>query len=975
MRLPELPGHTYEDLLGEDPFGWSFVTTYGDSERRVVKVLKSQAISAALVESCFEQLAGSGGTIRGAASVYDYIPGDDRNPAAYAMPFYGWRGKENRKWQLTSLKRLMNLLPKEQAEEIIRKLAVGVAEIHEADLFHGGLKPGDIFLTADEDGSQQVKVADFGQIFMGGLQYLEAGDLLFYVSPEQLESGDFSNNLGLSWDIYSFGVVAFELLTGHLPRLDQLRQQCLEHRGLLDETPAIAYGGLTSTSEHFLEALGEEIPVEWPDAPVDAKEKAVREVIEQCLRFDYRERPGSMREIASALGAALKKEALPSPRTEPIQVVKHPSRADASGPSPSPSAKEAVPAEKGGDTGGREAIGEFEESPAAARSLAAVAGTSEEGPDLQLFEAPDGLAATTSADGDSHFGEEIHETIIAAPEGFDSPAFRVKRYFRERPALKWKISTFAAVAALIPLLLLAAGTSWELRKTERELTIETAQLQASVEKQAEAYRRVLNETQKSEQQMESELNEVEGSRSRLMGEAKLARQILRQTQENGDEFFRLILDNRDTDVPGFREKRARSLQEARGHYERLIEVYGDAPDFIVSTANAYFYLGRIYRETGEFGKSLVVFGEAERRYLALLEDADDPEMEFVRNLAIAKNALGGLAFGNSEFPSARHYFTESSRYWTEVRALSSPDAQEAAISIHENSLSIVECELAINRLEAALDGARSIGSQLLKLQEEEPENDRVIGALAKSFSLAGRILEATGEGETAKEAFQQAGNLFASAVKLNAAVDDYQLGLGNSLARVGLLENDIKKLEGAVEVLGGVIASNPFEASYQKTLADVYGVLARNQRDGGRSENAIELEREAIEILQPIIRANPNAVPADVLYSYSQRLAHLAELLGDSGDFDDSRAPLQEAIVVLEKISRSDKALAQYNRALARARGLAGFACLKSGDKSEAKEHLELARAEWETYMESNPEDPDAMQAVRWTSDQLRGLQ
>ncbi len=98
-------------------------------------------------------------------------------------------------------------------------------------------------------------------------------------------------------------------------------------------------------------------------------------------------------------------------------------------------------------------------------------------------------------------------------------------------------------------------------------------------------------------------------------------------------------------------------------------------------------------------------------------------------------------------------------------------------------------------------------------------------------------------------------------------------------------------------------------------------------------------------------------------------------MCNQSGDFDDSRVPLQEAIVVLEKLSRSDKALAQYNRALARARGLAGFACLKSGDKSEAREHLELAKAEWESYMASNPEDSDAEQAVRWTSDQLRSLQ
>lgn len=299
---------------------------------------------------------------------------------------------------------------------------------------------------------------------------------------------------------------------------------------------------------------------------------------------------------------------------------------------------------------------------------------------------------------------------------------------------------------------------------------------------------------------------------------------------------------------------------------------------------------------------------------------------------------------------------------------------EAGVSIHENSLSVVECEYAIGRRDAALDATRSVGVQLLKFQESDPENDRVIGALAYSFSLAGRIMEAKGETELATEAYQQSADLYAQAVKLNAAVDEYQLGLGNNLARVGLLSRDMDKLKGAVDILGRVVVHNPFEPSYQKTLADVYGVLARDQRDGGRLSNAIEFEQEAISILQPIVRENGLKTPPDVLYSYSLRLAHLAELLGDGGQFDESRQPLGEAINVLEKISERDNSVASYRRALARARGLAGFACLKAGNKAEAKQHLELAKAEWESYVQANPDDTDAEQAVKWTADQLRGL-
>lgn len=905
MQLPELPGYQYEDLLGEDSFGWTYVCGYGAdaNERRVVKVLKAQATNDQFLYSYLKVFADPGFELGGVAAIHDYAFQDQNSPTAYAMPFFGWKGKDADRWQVTSLSKLGHLISGDQALDIVRELASSLGEVHEKGLFHGGLRPENVFLTGDSDSGQRVQISDFGQIFMGGLQYLEADDLLFYASPEQLASGDFSDEKGLSWDVYAFGVIAFQLLTGHLPRLDRLRQQCIEHPEALKSVAAIAFGELTNVSEHFLSQLELEKPVEWPEGVMDEKSAALRDIIGSCLLFDVGARPGSMSEVAEAIDELWAEVDEPGANFAP------------------PESKEIA-------------------SPIKAELAPATTGISQ---------------------------QPVSELNRRKPAGG-------KRIFDKHPALLWQISTVVALLAIFPLTYFAISNHIRAQITEEEASIEQAKLQANVEKQANAWRKANLEKKKTSEQLKAELNETEDSRSRLMGEAKLARQILRQTQENGDQFFRLVLENRDTDVPGFREERGEALIEGRKHYERLVEVYGDAPDFIVSTANALFYLGQIYKEMGEFGKALASFGEAERRYLALLEDTDSMNVDFVRNLAISKNSLGQLAIRNGRYSPARHYFTESSRYWTEVRNLAPSRAIFAATSIHENSLSIVECELAMNRLDAALDATRSIGSQLLKMQEQEPDDARIIGALAVSFDLGGRILEQQGENDTAKDAYQQASDLFAKAVKLNAAVDHYRLGLGSSLARVGLLENDLGKLEGAVGVLAEVVSSNPYESSYQKTLADSYGVLARNQRDGGKLENAIALEQEALSILQPIIKQNQSS-PSDVLFSYAERLAHLAELMGDEGSFDESRPPLREAIVVLEMIGKSENALPVHLSALARARGLAGFACIKTGDKSEAREHLQLAKAEWENYMVSNPEDPDAQEGVQWTADQLRGLQ
>jgi len=554
-----------------------------------------------------------------------------------------------------------------------------------------------------------------------------------------------------------------------------------------------------------------------------------------------------------------------------------------------------------------------------------------------------------------------------------APARTVPLPIRPKPVERWKAIAVASMAAVLCLTGFSLLTMVKMREMELQVQDDLKKTQSEVDKAAAAYRRQRLDLQNRTEQLKSELDSVENSKSSLLGEAKLARQILRQAQENGDRFFRLVLENRDSDIEEFRVGRSLALVEGKKHYERLVDVYGDAPDFIVSTANALFYLGQIYKEMGEFPKALASFGEAERRYTALLEDSTTSDPEFVRKIAISKSSLGQLAIASGQYSVARHYFTESSRFWTEARALSPGDALTAALNIHGNSLDIVECEFAMNRQEAALDAALSIGVQLTEMQKQAPQDHRIIGAIARSFSLSGRVLEATRDIESARKAYQQSSDLFAQAVKLDAAVDAYQLGLGNSLARLGLLSNDFEKLENAAEVLGAVVAANPYESAFLKTLADIYGALSRNQRDGGRLKNAIVLEQKAIATLKPIIDGN-TAIAPDVQFSYSQRLAHLAELLGDSGKFDESRIPLKEAITVLEKLSGSGQKVAEYQRSLARARGMVGFACVKAGDNSEAKKHLELARAEWQNFIVAHPEDSDAAQAVKWTSEQLMRL-
>ena len=101
----------------------------------------------------------------------------------------------------------------EDGFEVSLQVTEGLAAIHEAGVIHRDLKPANI--TRDDKGI--VRVMDFG-IAKGGTHAGLTDDgkcvgTIDYMSPEQIMSGD----IDARSDIYSFGVVIYELFTGRVP--------------------------------------------------------------------------------------------------------------------------------------------------------------------------------------------------------------------------------------------------------------------------------------------------------------------------------------------------------------------------------------------------------------------------------------------------------------------------------------------------------------------------------------------------------------------------------------------------------------------------------------------------------------------------------------------------------------------------------------------------------------------------------------
>ena len=104
-------------------------------------------------------------------------------------------------------------MPPHAVVAVLRPMLGGLAAAHRAGLVHRDVKPENVLISDEGD----VKIADFGLVRAVAAAGITSTSVILgtaaYLSPEQVSDG----NAGPRSDVYSAGILTYELLTGRAP--------------------------------------------------------------------------------------------------------------------------------------------------------------------------------------------------------------------------------------------------------------------------------------------------------------------------------------------------------------------------------------------------------------------------------------------------------------------------------------------------------------------------------------------------------------------------------------------------------------------------------------------------------------------------------------------------------------------------------------------------------------------------------------
>ncbi|OUD12460.1 serine/threonine-protein kinase [Thioflexithrix psekupsensis] len=274
---PRLGRYQLERCLGQGAMGTVYVARDPKFDRLVA--IKTLALARefstpqwqeALIR--FFREAAAVGRLRHPHIIQTYDAGEEEDLAYLSMEFF--KGST-----LVPYTHADNLLPKKTLLELMIRIAQALDYAHQQGIIHRDIKPSNIMYNPAHG---QIKITDFGIARITDMQRTRTGLILgtpAYMSPEQLSGASLDGRS----DLFSCGVMWYQLLSGHLPfRADNMTTLMYS---IIHEPPVPLSRYRTDLSDEWLE-LVDRLLAKRPEDRLSNGE-ALAQALRICLQKEW----------------------------------------------------------------------------------------------------------------------------------------------------------------------------------------------------------------------------------------------------------------------------------------------------------------------------------------------------------------------------------------------------------------------------------------------------------------------------------------------------------------------------------------------------------------------------------------------------------------------------------------------------------------------------------------------------------------
>jgi serine/threonine protein kinase len=304
-RVGELVGGKYRivRLLAQGGMGVVYEAQHTVVRRRfAVKFMRRDLAERRDILNRFQREAEAAGALESehVAAAVDFGIAEDGAPYIVMEYLVGE--------SLTALLGREGPLPVERAADLVSQAGRGMEVAHAAGIIHRDLKPQNLFVCRRQDGTDLLKVLDFG---VAKLQTIDEMNMatrtgavvgtVAYMSPEQARGDKVVEQRS---DVYALGAIIYELCSGRKPHPGESHNAILHH---IATQPAVP-----------LESVAPGLPVDFLS------------IVASALAAEPGARPASAGALVEALGPFARREVWPAPKLDDSKAP----RAEPSQPSP-----------------------------------------------------------------------------------------------------------------------------------------------------------------------------------------------------------------------------------------------------------------------------------------------------------------------------------------------------------------------------------------------------------------------------------------------------------------------------------------------------------------------------------------------------------------------------------------------------------------------------------------------------------------